>query len=485
MPQYDIGIIGGGIIGCCIARELSRYAVSCVVIEAMEDVGAGTTKANGGLIHSGYDPTPGTMKSRVNARGNQLYTRWSQELGFTLTRKGSMVLGFSESDRAHLKKLLANGRANGVDGLQIIDTEEILKHEPQASPEAICALWCPHTGEVDPFEVAVAAAENAAANGTEFMLEAPVEAISHTGGRFELSTARASVSVRLLINAAGCNADRISLMAGGEDFSIAWRQGCLLILDKDCGVHDIMPLYPVPTPTTKGVVVIGTVHGNVLIGSTAVMRKKGDLDCYKSDISELLNGARKLAPTLNLGKVIREFAGGRAVIESTNDFLIEASKKVPGLFNVAGIQSPGVASAPAIAEYVVQLIREFGEELPPRPDFNPIRIPPVDFDTQGYERQCELVRENPAYGRIVCRCETVPEAEIVEAIHRVPGARSVDAVKRRCRAGMGRCQSGFCQSRVVDILARELGIPKEKVRLESCNSPIVFGSVKEGATCNE
>ena len=478
MIACDIVIVGGGIIGCAIARELSRYSLQTVVIEAANDIACGTTKANGGLIHSGYDPAPGTMKSKVNARGNKLYSAWSKELGFEFKRTGSMVLAFTQSDCEHLQTLLENGHANGVEGLEIVAPERIHELEPQASPDAIQALYCPHTGIVDPFDVAIAAAENAAANGVEFLFNAPVQEISQTDDGFVLHTPKGDVSSSWVINAAGCYADAISDMAGGEHFEIGWRQGNLLVLDKNATAEAIMPIYPVPTSTTKGVVVMGTVHGNILIGSTAVMREKGDLSCYADDIDELMTGAIKLVPSLNVRSSIRQFAGGRAVITDTNDFFIGQSKIQPRLFQAAGIQSPGVASAPAIAEYMVDCLRDGGVPLAENPDFDPVRHAPEDFDIATTEHQDELIQSDPAWGRIVCRCETVPEAEIVAAIHRTPGATSVEGVKRRCRAGMGRCQSGFCQSRVVDILSRELGIAPAKVLLENPGSEIVLGPVK-------
>lgn len=478
MIACDIVIVGGGIIGCAIARELSRYSLQTLVIEAANDIACGTTKANGGLIHSGYDPAPGTMKSKVNARGNKLYSTWSKELGFEFKRTGSIVLAFTQSDCEHLQTLLENGHANGVEGLEIVGPERIHELEPQASPDAIQALYCPHTGIVDPFDVAIAAAENATANGVEFLFNAPVQEISQTDDGFVLHTPKGDVSSSWVVNAAGCYADAISDMAGGEHFEIGWRQGNLLVLDKNATAESIMPIYPVPTPTTKGVVVMGTVHGNVLIGSTAVMREKGDLSCYADDIDELMTGAIKLVPSLNVRSSIRQFAGGRAVITDTNDFFIGQSKNQPRLFQAAGIQSPGVASAPAIAEYMVECLRDGGVPLVENPNFDPVRHAPEDFDIATTEHQNELIQSDPAWGRIVCRCETVPEAEIVAAIHRTPGATSVEGVKRRCRAGMGRCQSGFCQSRVVDILSRELGIAPAKVLLENPGSEIVLGPVK-------
>ena len=326
MIACDIAIIGGGIIGCAIARELSRYSPQTLVVEAANDIACGTTKANGGLIHSGYDPAPGTMKSKVNARGNKLYSAWSKELGFEFKRTGSMVLAFTQSDCAHLQTLLENGQANGVDGLEIIGPERIHELEPQASPNAIQALYCPHTGIVDPFDVAIAAAENAAANGVQFLLNAPVRSIEQQNDSFILHTPKGDISAKWLINAAGCYADTISHMAGGEHFAIGWRQGNLLVLDKNVTAKSIMPIYPVPTPTTKGVVVMGTVHGNILIGSTAIMREKGDLSCYATDIEELMAGATKLVPSLDARSSIRQFAGGRAVITDTNDFFIGQSK---------------------------------------------------------------------------------------------------------------------------------------------------------------
>lgn len=478
MIACDIAIVGGGIIGCAIARELSRYSLQTVVIEAANDIACGTTKANGGLIHSGYDPAPGTMKSKVNARGNKLYSAWSKELGFKFKRTGSMVLAFTQSDCEHLQTLLENGHANGVEGLEIVGPERIHELEPQASLDAIQALYCPHTGIVDPFDVAIAAAENAAANGVELLFNAPVQEISQTDDGFVLYTPKGDISSSWVINAAGCYADTISDMAGGEHFEIGWRQGNLLVLDKNATAESIMPIYPVPTPTTKGVVVMGTVHGNILIGSTAVMREKGDLSCYADDIDELMTGAIKLVPSLNVRSSIRQFAGGRAVITDTNDFFIGQSKIQPRLFQAAGIQSPGVASAPAIAEHMVECLRDGGVPLVENPDFDPVRHAPEDFDIATTEHQDKLIQSDPAWGRIVCRCETVPEAQIVAAIHRTPGATSVEGVKRRCRAGMGRCQSGFCQSRVVDILSRELGIAPAKVLLENPGSEIVLGPVK-------
>ena len=480
---FDIAIVGAGITGCAIARQLARYDLSICVVEAANDIALGASKANGGLVHAGYDPAPGTVKAQVNARGCELYATWAQELGFLFCRTGSMVLGFNDEDRAQLEKLRQNGLANGVPELSIIGPERIHELEPRASAQATCALWCPSTGFVDPFEVAIAALENAVANGVTFMRSAPVEAIEVAGGEatdgaahFTLVTPAGDVRCRYLINAAGNGAADISHMAGAEDFQMVWRQGNIVVLDKE--PRTLMPLYPVPTLVPKGVIVTGTVHGNTVITATAAVREPGDTQTYASDVNALLTGARKLVPDLDTRRVVRAFAGGRPVIQGTNDFFIGQSAVVPGLFQAAGIQSPGVASAPAIAERMEHVMREAGVALRERADWDPIRRAPDDFDRAPLARKEELIESDPAWGQIVCRCETVPEAEIVAAIRRRPGAVSVEGVKRRCRAGMGRCQSGFCQSRVVAILARELGCDPSEVLLEDTGSWLVEGPLK-------
>ena len=378
---FDIAIVGAGITGCAIARQLARFDLSICVVETANDIALGASKANGGLVHAGYDPAPGTVKAQVNARGCELYGTWAQELGFLFCRTGSMVLGFSDEDRAHLEKLRQNGLANGVPELLIVGPDRIHELEPRASAQASCALWCPSTGYVDPFEVAIAALENAVANGVTFMRSSPVEAIevadSDDGAvRFTLATPAGNVRCRYLINAAGNGAADISHMAGAEEFQMVWRQGNIVVLDKE--PRTLMPLYPVPTPVSKGVIVTGTVHGNTVITATAAVREPGDTQTYASDVNALLTGARKLVPDLDTRRVVRAFAGGRPVIQGTNDFFIGQSAVVPGLFQAAGIQSPGVASAPAIAERIEQVLRDAGVALRERADWDPIRHAPDD-----------------------------------------------------------------------------------------------------------
>ena len=476
MQRYDIAIIGGGIVGCCIARQLARYDVNVAVVEAANDIACGSSKANGGLVHGGYDPKPDSMKAQVNARGCELYSQWSQELGFAFKRPGSMVLAFNDEDRHALDRLRTQGVKNGVRGLAIVGPKRIHELEPRASEMAVAALWCSQTGYVDPFDVAISAAENAAANGVDFLRGHKVTQIAAKNDGFEVETNAGSLWARRIVNAAGNGCAEISRMAGAEKFNLVWRQGNILVLDRE--VHPYMPLYPTPTPVSKGVIVTGTVHGNTVVTATAAIREPGDTDTYAADMQKLLDGAQKLAPSLDTRRVIRAFAGGRAVIDGLNDFLIRRSALVPGFIQVAGIQSPGVASAPAIAQKVEGLLREDGAVLHERADYQPLRRPPVDFDQLNIDAQDELIQKDHFWGKVVCRCETVPEAEVIAAIHRTPGAVSVEGVKRRCRAGMGRCQSGFCQSRVVEILARELNCTPEDVLLEDAGSQIVSGPVK-------
>ena len=304
---FDIAIVGAGITGCAIARQLARFDLCICVVEAANDIALGASKANGGLVHAGYDPAPGTVKAQVNARGCELYGTWSQELGFLFRRVGSMVLGFNDDDRAHLEQLRCNGLANGVPELSIVGPDRIHELEPRASADATCALWCPSTGFVDPFEVAIAALENAVANGVTFMRSAPVEAIEVAGSgddvRFSLATPAGNVRCHYLINAAGNRAADISHMAGAEEFQMVWRQGNIVVLDKE--PRTLMPLYPVPTPVSKGVIVTGTVHGNTVITATAAVREPDDTQTYASDMNALLTGARKLVPDLDTRRVVR------------------------------------------------------------------------------------------------------------------------------------------------------------------------------------
>lgn len=482
MKQYDLIIIGAGISGCSIARELSRYQLKVAVLEKNSDVAAGTTKANGGIIHAGDDPQPGTLKALLNVQGVNMYPTYAKELGFRYKETGSMVVGFNEDDLKYLEKLLDNGIQNGVEGIELIkDPQRIVAIEPQCSKEAKYAVYCPHCGIVDPFEVAIAMIENAVENGVDLYLDEPATSITKENNLFTITTPKDTYQATYIIDAAGLHADDVARLMGIDEYNIVARHGDLLMLDKECGVKNLMPLYPIPSKESKGTVSLSTLAGNVIVSATAVYREKDDTDSYKEGIEQLLAGASKLVNGLNTRKVIRTFAGERAVAENNNnDFWIKPSQTCENWFHVAGIQSPGVASAPALAMYVLNMLRDNNVPLVEKETWNPHREEPIDFSELSPREQNDIIHEKPNYGKIVCRCETVTEGEIVAAIHRNPQAKTVEAVKRRTRAGMGRCQSGFCQSKVVLILARELGIPVEDVRLESQNGWLLSGPVKEG-----
>jgi glycerol-3-phosphate dehydrogenase len=480
MKSYDVIIIGAGIIGCSIARELSKYEVSTAVLESNADIATGTTKANGGIVHAGYDPKPRTLKSKLNVKGSLMYPKLSEELGFHYKNTGSIVVGFNDEDLKYLKKLLENAKENGVPGIRIIDGTEMRKIDSNISHEAKYGLFAPSAGIVEPFKVAVAFAENANENGVDFYRNQKVQSIQRKNTLFYINTQNEIYKCKYIINAAGIYADKIANMVDINEYTIKPRLGELIVMDKSIGFELNTALFPIPSERTKGIVVIPSIEGNILIGSTAKMvDNKEDVSTSTEGINALLNGAQKVVPKITPKKVIREFAGLRSVAFNNNDdFIIEASKNSQGFISIAGIQSPGVASAPAIAEYVRDILCDIGANLKRKENFNTYRKPAKEFNELSDEEKSQLIKENPQYGNIVCRCETITEGEIVEAIRRPVGATTIEGVKRRTRAGMGRCQGGFCQSKVLSILSRELGIPREQMLLEGDNSHIAFGNLK-------
>lgn len=480
MKNYDVLIIGGGIIGTAIARELSKYKVSICLLEAQKDIACGTTKANGGIIHAGYDPKPGLLKGKLDVKGSLMYPKLKKELNFKYVNTGSMVLGFNEEDLKYLEGLLDNGTKLNVPDLKILKSEEIRDMEPEVNPQVKYALYAPTAGEVDSFEIAEAFAENAADNGAEIYRNQKVQSIKFENNLFCVNTQGSSYCARYIVNAAGLYADKIADMVGIHDYEIKPRKGELLIMDKSLNVNLHTVLFPIPGPHTKGIVVIPSVSGNVLIGSTAEdIEDKNDVSTTTAGTNSLLNGARGLVPGILPNKVIRTFAGLRAVaVNNNNDFFIEASKEVKGFVSVAGIQSPGIASSPAIAEYVRDILSNEGLDLKVRADFNPYRKSPVRLSELSAEEKDKFIKENPEYGHIICRCEQISEGEIVDSIRRHVGAVTIDGVKRRTRAGMGRCQGGFCQDRVMSILARELSVSKEEILKEDTGSEIIYTNLK-------
>lgn len=483
MNHYDIIIIGGGITGTAIAHECSKYQLTAALLERGTDIGIGATKGNGGVVHPGYDPTPGSLKAKINVRGANRYPQLAKDLNFGIINPGIFVIGFSDADEAVLKHKLDFGIKNGVKDLAIIDAVQMRNREPQLATTARHALYAPTATVVDPFEVAIAFAENAKANGVEILTSQPVTAIKkRTDGNFLLNTPDQQFTCTYIVNAAGNHADDVARLAGIAEFQMKPRHGDLLVLDKDMVNKPKTVMFPCPGPDTKGIACIPTVHGNTIVGSTATMLDdKEAVNNYAPGIQALIDGVHKILPELDAAKIIRTFAGLRPVVlDNNNDFYIAESPTVKGFIHAAGIQSPGVASAPAIAELVRDLLDNAGLEMVPKADYNPYREKLTVFTELSLAEQDALINEHPAYGRIVCRCETVTEGEIIAAIHGAIPAHTLDAIKRRTRAGMGRCQGGFCQYKVIAILARELGKSADAICLEDAGSQLLCGAVKGG-----
>lgn len=478
--KYDVIIIGGGVTGCFIARELSRYDLDIALLEKEPDVCTGTSKANTALIHAGFNADSNKLKGRLNVRGNKLYHEKVQhELDVPIEWLGAMVVAEDEADIPKLESILENGQKNEVPDLEIVKGERLYELEPHLSEDAVAALYAPTAGIVNPFELTVALANNAAKNGVDVFLEAGVEDIEDKGDHKLVTTAKGEMEAGLVINAAGLYADKIANMVGIDKFKITPRRGEYYLYDKKMELNLQKTIFPVPTEVSKGIVVTPTDERNVLIGPNAEeIDNVENKSTTRDGLDEVMEGANKTVPGLSKKGIIRQFVGLRPAIKETGDFLIEASDQVPGFINVAGIQSPGLASSPAIAEMVVGIVKEELGDLKEKSDFDPNYQGPPKFRHMTHEEQAKLVEENPDYGQIICRCETVTKGEILDVIREPVGAKTVNAVKRRARPGAGRCQGGFCEPKVVSILAEELGIEENEVCLESAKSKLLTEKTK-------
>ncbi|SDF45895.1 NAD(P)/FAD-dependent oxidoreductase [Sporolituus thermophilus] len=483
--KADVVIVGGGIVGAAIARELAKYALDVILVERHPDVAMETTKANSGILHAGFDAPTGSLKTRLNVRGNELYRQLHSELDLEIKWTGSLVVARDTSDLKTLEELLARGKANGVTGLVMLDREATLAREPNLNKDITGALWAPTAGVICPFGAAIAMIENAVHNGVRVLTECAVEKIVTASHRIcGAQTNKGFISAPFVINAAGVHADELSRTAGDSSFAIRARKGEYILFDKTAGNLVNTVIFPTPTKVSKGILVSPTVHGNLFIGPNAYeVDDRTDLASTPAGMEEIISGARKMVPNLPLHATITQFAGLRAAADD-GDFVIRASATVKGLIHAAGIQSPGLTAAPAIAEMVAGILHEQGLDLRPKADFNPIRRRRPKFHQLPRDEQRRLVAQNPLYGRIICRCESITEGEIVDAIQAPCGARTVDAVKRRTRAGMGRCQGGFCGPRVVAILARELGIPVTAVRKDTAHSYLFYAKLPADRYCS-
>ena len=478
--MYDVLIIGAGVVGCSIARELSRHRLSVAVLERAGDVAAGTSKANSAIVHAGYDAKPGTVKAKMNLAGNPMFDGLSRELDFPFRRCGSLILCFEEELRPELEKLRLRGNENGVPGLRVIDRTELEEMEPNIGQKAVAALYAPTGGIVCPYEMTIALAENARANGVAFHLGLAVTGIERCSDRFVVSAGAKSFSSRVIVNAAGVHADDIHNMVSGERMHIIPRAGQYYLFDRTVGGLVKRTLFQLPTKMGKGVLVTPTIDGNLMAGPTATdLDVKDDFSTNAEEAEKILRAASLTIDNLPTREIITAFTGLRAH-SVTDDFIIGHVPDVPGMIDAAGIESPGLTSAPAIGVRVAELVCEL---LSPalNPNFNPVRHGIPKFREMDTPQRQEAIAKNPSYGKIVCRCESVTEAEVLEAIRR--GAKDIDSVKRRTRAGMGRCQGGFCSPQVLLLLSRELGISPLEVTKFGGQSNILIGENKEVQPC--
>ena len=475
--NYDVAIVGAGVIGSLIARELSRYDVKIALVEKCNDMAMATSKANSAIVHAGYDAKPGSMKAKMNVEGAALMPEICKTLGVPYKPVGSLVVAFSDEEMVTVGELLERGNENGVPGLEIYDQAKLREVEPAISEEAKGALWAPSAGIVCPYELTIAAVENAVVNGAEFIRNFEVKKIDFADGEFTLSNGESEIKAKYVINAAGVYCDEIAALIGDNSIHTTPRKGEYMLCDKSIGHLAKHTIFQCPSKMGKGILVTPTVDGNLLIGPSALdTEDKEDIATTAGTLADVLTAAKRSVPCLTTREVITSFAGLRAHCDR-NDFIIEPSEVNAQFINVAGIESPGLSSAPAIALYVMNMVASaLGAKE--KADFNPVSVEPVRFRLMSNEERKALIEKNPAYGRIICRCETITEGEIIDAIKAPAGARDVDGVKRRTRAGMGRCQGGFCGSKVVEILARELDVPMNQITKHGNRSKILYNKTK-------
>lgn len=464
--MFDIIIIGAGVIGSMIARTLSKYKLDILVLEKENDVGNGASCANSAIIHSGYDPEPGSLKAQMNVRGNYLFDQVARELDVEFERIGSITLANTLEEVEILEQLYERAKQNNVE-VRILEKEELIAIEPNITAKVIKGLLAPTCGIINPFELVVAAMENAIDNGVTLHLEEQVIGIQRLEQSFNVNTNKGSYQTKYVINCAGVYSDEVNEMVNEKSFTIKPRRGEYFVLDHFDDSYIRHVLFNVPTSKGKGVLVSPTTHYNYLVGpSSEFVEEKTDVSTDKETLDNVKVNAYSLVDNLRMDKQIRIFSGIRAVSDQ-GDFLIEETS--PYFINVAGIQSPGLASSPAIAEKVEGLIKN--KEL--KDNYNPYRRPLPRLNKKTTEERIKLCKENPLFGKIICRCEQISEGEIIDVIHRSCGATTIKGVKKRVRPGFGKCQGGFCEAYVLKILARELGKEMNDIVYGKSNSYIL------------
>ena len=473
--MFDVIVIGGGVIGGTVLRELTKYRLNVCLVEKEDDVCMGQSKANSGIVHAGYDAQEGTLKAKFNVLGNRMMESYCRELGVKYKNNGSLVVAFSQEDFKTVAALKERGERNGVGGLRLLTKEEIRALEPNISSAAEGALLAPTGGIVCPYTLTIAAIGNAMDNGAKLFTNFEVTKITKENGEFTVeSKGGQSIRGKVLINCAGLASGKIAALAGDRGVRVFPRKGEYVLLDRESGGFVSHTVFFTPTVKGKGVLISPTVDGNLIVGPTAA--EQDGTDTSAQGIAFVNSKSKEMCPRLPLASVITSFAGVRAYSDR-HDFIIEESAAVAGLIHCAGIESPGLTSAPAIAKYVAEELVSKHFNMDKNASFNPYR-PSYAFQELSTKEKNEIIARDGAFGKIVCRCEQITEGEIVQAIKVNPPARNLDAVKRRTRTGMGRCQGGFCQPQVAQILARELNLPLEEVTKSGGSSNLVTGVIK-------
>ena len=475
---YDAAIIGAGVIGGMLARELTRYKLTVVLLEKENDVACGASKANSGIIHGGFDPVPGTLKAKLNAEGvDKLYAA-AKALNVPYKNNGSFVCAFGAGEEKALKELYDRGIANGIEKMELISGDEARRIEPELSPDVTLVLNVPTAGIICPYELTIAAVGNAMDNGAALLTDFAVTGIDKDNDTFTVTSADGrSIQTRYLINCAGCHSDKIAEMAGDADFEIIPRAGQYILLDKAEGGRVSHTIFRVPSKEGKGILVTPTVDNNLLTGPTADMVNSPYCnETTPEGLETVQRLAAKSVPSVNFRQVITSFCGVRSS-EKNGDFIIRKSDRTDGLVHIAAIDSPGLTSCVAIAEYAAEILHSIGLTTELNPEWDGTREDPHAFRKMSDAEKDAFIKENPDYGKIICRCETVSEGEIRAALKRNPPAHDIDGVKRRTRSGMGRCQGGFCAPFVMKLISEEADVPMEKITKNGKDSSMVVGKI--------
>lgn len=478
MEILDVAVIGGGVIGAFVLRNLARYKLNVCMLEKENDVCMGQSKANSGIVHAGFDAKEGSLKAKFNVEGNKMMPAVACELGVKYKNNGSLVVAFNDEDLETLRELKERGEKNGVERMEIIGRDKLKELEPNISDNAIGALWAKSGGIICPYELTIAAIGNAMDNGARLIRKFEVIKITREEeGYYRIYSKDGNeVYAKVIVNCAGYGSGKIAALTGDE-IEVGGRRGEYILLDKNSGGFVNHTLFFTPTAKGKGILLSDTVDGNLLLGPTAEEIPDNDTSTTRGGLASVISKANEMCNNVPVFNSITSFAGVRAY-NSRHDFIIEESEHSPAVFHLAGIESPGLTSAPAIGKYVVENLISKYLTLKKSSNFNPVREPDYFFHRLSAEEKNELIAKDPTYGRIVCRCEKITEGEIIRAVHENPKATTVDGIKRRTRAGIGRCQGGFCQPSVVEIIARETGIPMVEITKNGKGSEILKGVTK-------